>query len=183
VKETLAARLTAAAGIETGPTFRYVCRAGKVWGTTSQKARLARCQETPMSMNIPCLVATRSPTILCATCHDSGGESTTVSTPVSVTRFPPTVAGPLTTSTSLPRSTASGRFTGYPEVDFEPPEKSRFRKLQELLLNSPTVSILGKGPEDRPPHNQCEGRDHHHCAGLQGGNQVPSLSGASGLLL
>jgi hypothetical protein len=183
VKETLAAWLTAAAGIETGPTFRYVCRAGKVWGTTSQKARLARCQETPMSMNIPCLVphdlrrsSARPAMIL-------GGESTTVSTRVSVTRFPPTVAGPLTTSTSLPRSTASGRFTGYPEVDFEPPEKSRFRKLQELLLNSPTVSILGKGPEDRPPHNQCEGRDHHHCAGLQGGNQVPSLSGASGLLL
>ena len=45
-----------------------------------------------------------------------------------------------------------------------------------------THSLLGKRPDHRPPRDQCEGGNHHHCAGLQGGNQVSPLSGASGLL-
>jgi site-specific recombinase XerC len=44
VKETLDVWLTAA-GIESGPLFRCVCRAGKLWGTASQTRRLARGQE------------------------------------------------------------------------------------------------------------------------------------------
>lgn len=38
VKETLDAWLTAV-GIESGPLFRCVCRAGKTWGTVSQRRR------------------------------------------------------------------------------------------------------------------------------------------------
>jgi site-specific recombinase XerC len=45
VKETLDSWLTAA-GIESGPLFRCVCRAGKPWGTRHfRKDRLACCQE------------------------------------------------------------------------------------------------------------------------------------------
>jgi hypothetical protein len=35
----------------------------------------------------------------------------------------------------------------------ELPEKSPYRKLQRHSLNSPTVSLLGEGPDDRAPYD------------------------------
>src|SRR6266567_1630289 len=73
VKETLDAWLTAA-GIESGPLFQYVCRAGKPWGHgISEKTVWRVVKKTAASMNIPRL----APYDLrrCARlCHDSGGE-------------------------------------------------------------------------------------------------------------
>jgi hypothetical protein len=46
------------------------------------------------------------------------------------------------------------------------PVKSTYRKLQQALLNSPTVSLLGEGPYDRAPYDQREGRDDHNCTGF-----------------
>jgi site-specific recombinase XerD len=74
VKETLDVWLNAA-GIESGPLFRCVCRAGKPWGGgISEKTVWHVVKKTAASMNIPHL-APHDPRRSCARlCHDSGGE-------------------------------------------------------------------------------------------------------------
>lgn len=74
VKETLDAWLTAA-GIESGPLFRCVCRASKIWGDgISEKTVWHVVKKTATTMNIPHL----APHDLRRSCarlyHDSGGE-------------------------------------------------------------------------------------------------------------
>ncbi len=74
VKETLDAWL-AAAGIERGPLFRCVCRAGKLWGHgISEKTVWHVVKKTPTSMNIPRLAPHDLRRSCARLCHDSGGE-------------------------------------------------------------------------------------------------------------
>jgi len=74
VKETLDAWLTAA-GIESGPLFRCVCRAGKPWGQSiSEKTVWHVVKKTAASMNIPSLAPHDLRRSCARLCHDSGGE-------------------------------------------------------------------------------------------------------------
>jgi len=74
VKETLDAWLTAA-GIEGGPLFRCVCRAGKAWGHwISEKTVLHVVKKTAATMNIPHLAPHNLRRSCARLCHDSGGE-------------------------------------------------------------------------------------------------------------
>ena len=74
VKETLDAWLIAA-GIETGPLFRCVCRAGKPWGNCiSEKTVWHVVKKTAASMNIPRLAPHDLRRSCARFCHDSGGE-------------------------------------------------------------------------------------------------------------
>jgi site-specific recombinase XerD len=74
VKETLDAWLTAA-GIENGPLFRCVCRAGKPWGhSISEKTIWHVVKKTAASMNIPRLAPHDLRRSCARFCHDSGGE-------------------------------------------------------------------------------------------------------------
>jgi len=74
VKETLDVWLTAA-GIESGPLFRCVCRAGKSWGDgISEKTVWHVVEKTAASMNIPHLAPHDLRRSCARLCHDSGGE-------------------------------------------------------------------------------------------------------------
>jgi Phage integrase family len=74
VKETLHAWL-AAAGIESGPLFRCVCRAGKPWGhSISEKMVWHVVKKIAASMNIPRLAPHDLRRSCARLCHDSGGE-------------------------------------------------------------------------------------------------------------
>ncbi len=74
VKETLDTWLTAA-GIESGPLFRCVCRAGKLWGKgISEKTVWHVVKKTATSMNIPRLAPHDLRRSCARFCHDSGGE-------------------------------------------------------------------------------------------------------------
>ena len=74
MKETLDSWLMAA-GIESGPLFRCVCRAGKLWGHgISEKTVWHVVKNTAASMNIP-PIAPHDLRRSCARfCHDAGGE-------------------------------------------------------------------------------------------------------------
>src|ERR1700739_1909994 len=74
VKETLDAWLVAA-GIESGPLFRCVCRAGKPWGDSiSEKTVWHVVKKTAASMDIPRLAPHDLRRSCARLCHDSGGE-------------------------------------------------------------------------------------------------------------
>lgn len=74
VKETLDAWLTAA-DIKSGPLFRCVCRAGKLWGQgISEKTIWHVVKRTAASMNIPRLAPHDLRRSCARLCHDSGGE-------------------------------------------------------------------------------------------------------------
>jgi len=74
VKETLDVWLTAA-GIESGPLFRCVCRAGKPWGDgISEKTVWHVVKKTAATMNIPHLAPHDLRRSCARLCHDSGGE-------------------------------------------------------------------------------------------------------------
>jgi len=74
VKETLDAWLVAA-GIESGPLFRCVCRAGKPWGEgISEKTDRHVVKKTAVSMNIPRLAPHDLRRFCARLCHDSGGD-------------------------------------------------------------------------------------------------------------
>lgn len=74
VKETLDAWLVAA-GIESGPLFRCVCRAGNPWGDgISAKTVWHVVKKTAASMNIPHLAPHDLRRSCARLCHDSGGE-------------------------------------------------------------------------------------------------------------
>ena len=74
VKETLDVWLTAA-GIESGPLFRCVCRAGKLWGHgISEKTVWHVVKKTAVSINIPRLAPHDLRRSCARFCHDLGGE-------------------------------------------------------------------------------------------------------------
>jgi site-specific recombinase XerD len=74
VKETLDTWLTAA-GVESGPLFRCVCRAGKLWGNgISEKTVWHVVKKTAASMNIPRLAPHDLRRSCARLCHDAGGE-------------------------------------------------------------------------------------------------------------
>lgn len=74
VKEAIDVWLTAA-GIESGPLFRCVCRAGKSWGNgISEKTVWHVVKKTAASMNIPNLAPHDLRRSCARLCHDSGGE-------------------------------------------------------------------------------------------------------------
>jgi site-specific recombinase XerD len=74
VKDTLDAWLTSS-GIESGPLFRCVCRAGKPWGhCMSEKTVWHVVKKTAASMNIPCLAPHDLRRSYARLCHESGGE-------------------------------------------------------------------------------------------------------------
>jgi integrase len=74
VKETLDAWL-AAAGIESGPLFRCVCRADKLWGRgISEKTVWRVVKKTAISMKIPQLSPHDLRRSCARLCHASGGE-------------------------------------------------------------------------------------------------------------
>jgi integrase len=74
VKETLDTWL-AAAGIESGPLFRCVCRAGKLGGNgISEKTVWHVVKKTAASMNIPRLAPHDLRRSCARFCHDAGGE-------------------------------------------------------------------------------------------------------------
>jgi integrase len=64
-----------AAGIESGPLFRCVCRAGKPWGDgISEKTVWHVVKKTAASMNIPRLAPHDLRRSCAQICHDSGSE-------------------------------------------------------------------------------------------------------------
>ena len=74
VKETLDAWL-AATGISSGPLFRCVCRAGKLWGHgISEKTVWHVVKKGAMSLNIPRLAPHDLRRSCARLCHDAGGE-------------------------------------------------------------------------------------------------------------
>jgi site-specific recombinase XerD len=74
VKETLDAWL-AATGISSGPLFRCVCRAGKLWGHgISEKTVWHVVKKTAMSLNIPRFAPHDLRRSCARLCHDAGGE-------------------------------------------------------------------------------------------------------------
>jgi site-specific recombinase XerD len=74
VKETLDAWL-AAAGIEKGPLFRCVCRAGKLWGDgISEKTVWHVVKKAAANINMPRLAPHDLRRSCARLCHDSGGE-------------------------------------------------------------------------------------------------------------
>jgi site-specific recombinase XerD len=74
VKETIDVWITAA-GIESGPLFRCVCRAGKPWGDgVSEKTVWHVIKKTAASMSIPHLAPHDLRRSCARLCHDSGGE-------------------------------------------------------------------------------------------------------------
>ena len=79
VKETLDAWLTAA-GIESGPPFRCVCRAGKPSGNgISEKTVWHVVKKIAVSMNIPRLAPHDLRRQCARLCHVSGGEHEQIS--------------------------------------------------------------------------------------------------------
>ena len=74
VKATLDTWLEAT-GIESGPLFRCVCRAGKLWGEgISEKTVWHVVKKTAASMNIPRLAPHDLRRSCARFCHDAGGE-------------------------------------------------------------------------------------------------------------
>jgi integrase len=74
VKETLDAWL-AATGISSGPLFRCVCRADKLWGHgISEKTVWHVVKKGAMSLNIPRLAPHDLRRSCARLCHDAGGE-------------------------------------------------------------------------------------------------------------
>jgi site-specific recombinase XerD len=74
VKETLDAWL-AAAGVSSGPLFRCVCRAGKIWGHgISEKTVWHVVKKAARSMNILRLAPHDLRRSCARLCHDAGGE-------------------------------------------------------------------------------------------------------------
>jgi site-specific recombinase XerD len=74
VKETLDVWLSAAC-IESGPLFRCVCRAGKLWGHgISEKTVWHVVKKTAACMNVPRLAPHDLRRSCARLCHDSGGE-------------------------------------------------------------------------------------------------------------
>src|ERR1700730_10940264 len=72
-----------AAGIESGPLFRCVCRAGKLWGHgISEKTVWHVVKKAAMSLDIPRLAPHDLRRACARLCHDAGGELEQIQVPL-----------------------------------------------------------------------------------------------------
>lgn len=161
VKETVDAWLTAA-GIDSGPLFRCVCRACKPWGDRiSEKTVWHVVKKAAASMNIPHLAPHDLRRSCARLCHDSGASVITLLTAAkaspSRSLFPALV---VSINTGLRNEEL--RLLKWQQVDLQTPEirvgksKTKGGTGRHVKLNSWAVEVLNEWrswfPHWKPEH-------------------------------